>query len=195
MSGPIVRTGTTPEFWENYDRVFGGKRKAAATKAPAATKKKAATAKPAAVKKQQASGQGWKLSKEDQTAVDGQAMKKAAEFWKKAGYRVADVHLNHPYDLEVTRGKEVLFVEVKGTVGAGTALLFTDREMQFAEEHIDQMRLFVLSSIQLIGEKGSRKAQRGKITGDPLAVWDITKMSKSCSERVVRTWTVQIPES
>jgi hypothetical protein len=25
MSGPIVRTGTTPKFWENYDKVFGKK--------------------------------------------------------------------------------------------------------------------------------------------------------------------------
>jgi len=23
MSGPIVRTGTTPAFWKNYDRIFG----------------------------------------------------------------------------------------------------------------------------------------------------------------------------
>lgn len=54
MSGPIVRTGTTPEFWANWDQVFGDKskkktaakpKKAAAKKA---TKKKAAkkTAKP-----------------------------------------------------------------------------------------------------------------------------------------------------
>ncbi len=28
MSGPIVRTGTTPEFWKNWDRAFGGKKKA-----------------------------------------------------------------------------------------------------------------------------------------------------------------------
>lgn len=35
MSGPIVRTGTTPKFWENYDKVFGkGK---AATPAPKKT--------------------------------------------------------------------------------------------------------------------------------------------------------------
>jgi hypothetical protein len=27
MSGPIVRTGTTPEFWKNWDNVFGGKGK------------------------------------------------------------------------------------------------------------------------------------------------------------------------
>ena len=41
MGGPIVRTGTTPEFWSNWDRVFGGK-KAVATKSadtkPAAKK-------------------------------------------------------------------------------------------------------------------------------------------------------------
>ena len=54
MSGPIVRTGTTPKFWENWDRVFGDKaedkpkgkavkgKKAGAKKA---TKKKAPAAK------------------------------------------------------------------------------------------------------------------------------------------------------
>jgi hypothetical protein len=60
MSGPIVRTGTTPAFWNNWDAVFGGKgsstkaasKKAAAPKAAAkksATKK--ASAKKAAAKK------------------------------------------------------------------------------------------------------------------------------------------------
>jgi hypothetical protein len=31
MSGPIVRTGATPEFWKNWDNVFtkGGKAKKA----------------------------------------------------------------------------------------------------------------------------------------------------------------------
>jgi hypothetical protein len=55
MGGPIVRTGTTPEFWKNWDNVFGdkGKKKAArsagkqtkAAKKPA--KKKAAKKKAA----------------------------------------------------------------------------------------------------------------------------------------------------
>lgn len=31
MGGPIVRTGTTPEFWKNWDNVFGGKGKKKAT--------------------------------------------------------------------------------------------------------------------------------------------------------------------
>jgi hypothetical protein len=53
MSGPIVRTGTTPEFWKNWDRAFGDKKATAgtkkATKAP--EKKEAAVASKKAVKK------------------------------------------------------------------------------------------------------------------------------------------------
>lgn len=54
MSGPIVRTGTNPKFWNNWDNVFGNKKKGAAkpaekkTAAPAAAK---TSAKKAAAKK------------------------------------------------------------------------------------------------------------------------------------------------
>jgi hypothetical protein len=46
MSGPIVRTGTTPEYWKNWDSIFGGK-KGKATARPAKAAKKPAKAKPA----------------------------------------------------------------------------------------------------------------------------------------------------
>jgi hypothetical protein len=59
MSGPIVRTGTTPEFWKNYERIFGlatatekklaGGKSATKTAAPKAAKK--ATPKKATPKK------------------------------------------------------------------------------------------------------------------------------------------------
>ena len=40
MSGPIVRTGTTPEFWKNWDQAFGDKKKATGdNKAAKGTKK------------------------------------------------------------------------------------------------------------------------------------------------------------
>ena len=38
MGGPIVRTGATPEFWKNWDQIFGDKPKTAKKEA---TKKKA----------------------------------------------------------------------------------------------------------------------------------------------------------
>jgi hypothetical protein len=49
MSGPIVRTGTNPAFWANWDAVFGGKGAAKTSAAKKASVKKAA-AKPAGKK-------------------------------------------------------------------------------------------------------------------------------------------------
>lgn len=53
MGGPIVRTGTTPAFWENWDKAFGkgaGKSKKAGTGKPAAKKAAQKTAKSAKAK-------------------------------------------------------------------------------------------------------------------------------------------------
>ena len=56
MSGPIVRTGATPEFWANWDNVFGDKakkstkKKAAKSSRPAAKKAKKKSAKKKAAK-------------------------------------------------------------------------------------------------------------------------------------------------
>ena len=47
MGGPIVRTGTNPAFWANWDNVFGGKKKAGATKKSAAKAPAKKTAKAA----------------------------------------------------------------------------------------------------------------------------------------------------
>lgn len=54
MSGPIVRTGTTPEFWKNWDKVFGDKKKTASKgeeKAAAKGKKAAKKATKKAARK------------------------------------------------------------------------------------------------------------------------------------------------
>ena len=63
MSGPIVRTGATPEFSKNWDRIFGGK---SGAKKTGGTKSAARAAKGAIEK-----------------AV--QSTKKAAKKVKKAG--------------------------------------------------------------------------------------------------------------
>lgn len=47
MSGPIVRTGTTPKFWENWERAFGGKKKQSSASKSTAAKSAKATAKKA----------------------------------------------------------------------------------------------------------------------------------------------------
>jgi hypothetical protein len=42
MGGPIVRTGTTPKFWENWDRVFGDQTKKKKASKTSKSKKKTA---------------------------------------------------------------------------------------------------------------------------------------------------------
>ena len=49
MGGPIVRTGTTPKFWENWENAFGDKKKTANKKS--VTKSAKSTGKKKAGKK------------------------------------------------------------------------------------------------------------------------------------------------
>lgn len=51
MGGPIVRTGTTPKFWENWDNIFGDKKKKSGKKTTSAKSAKKKTAKKSAKKK------------------------------------------------------------------------------------------------------------------------------------------------
>jgi len=51
MSGPIVRTGPTPKFSANWDKIFAKGKKAAAKPAAAAPAKKAAKKKAGKKKK------------------------------------------------------------------------------------------------------------------------------------------------
>ena len=52
MSGPIVRTGATPEFWENWDKIFGDsdKKKSSKKSSKKSTKKAPKASKKAARK-------------------------------------------------------------------------------------------------------------------------------------------------
>lgn len=54
-SGPIVRTGATPEFWKNYDNIFGPKKKGSGGAATTPAKKKASAAKAGSKKAKSAS--------------------------------------------------------------------------------------------------------------------------------------------
>jgi hypothetical protein len=51
MSGPIVRSGASPQFSKNWESIFGKKTKSSATAERSATKKKAAKKSPKAAKK------------------------------------------------------------------------------------------------------------------------------------------------
>ncbi len=54
MSGPIVRLGTTPEFWNNWDKVFPKKSSKSKSSATAAIKKAAPAKAAKSAKKKKA---------------------------------------------------------------------------------------------------------------------------------------------
>lgn len=61
MSGPIVRTGTNPKFWKNWDNVFGDKSATAKTDGKDASgKAKAAGSAPKKAAKKAAKKAGKK---------------------------------------------------------------------------------------------------------------------------------------
>lgn len=78
MSGPIVRTGSTPSFGDNWDRIFGGTRR----KAKPAAKSKAGTAK-ATAKVEKAAGKATSTVKS--VAAKATAKVKSAAGKAKAG--------------------------------------------------------------------------------------------------------------
>lgn len=91
-------------------------------------------------------GQGFLLDPVVKRAVEGHAMELAIEFYS-GFWTVKDVHADHSYDLECTRGEETLLVEVKGTTGRGETVIVTRNEVSVARERHPHTELFIISGI------------------------------------------------
>jgi hypothetical protein len=96
--------------------------------------------------------QGFLESADARRAVERRAMDVASAHFRNEGYIVDDVSLRMPYDLQCTKGAEVLFVEVKGTTSDGSVVLLTAGEVRFASTHANQMVLAVVSDVALDAE-------------------------------------------
>ena len=76
-------------------------------------------------------------------------MAAAKEYFRGKGYELDDHSKNRPYDLLCSRGRKVLYVEVKGTQTDGSEIILTNGEVEFARRHQGQMVLFILHSIEV----------------------------------------------
>jgi hypothetical protein len=99
------------------------------------------------LEREQARGQGFILDKKLRLALEAYAMDAAKTYFKSKGFLWEDHSKNHPYDLRCSRGKEVLYVEVKGTQTKGEQIFLTNGEVKFADSQNGQMALFILHSI------------------------------------------------
>lgn len=93
--------------------------------------------------------QGFQLDSKLRKALEDYAMNKAKQYFKAKGYQWEDLSKYQSFDLKCSKGKEVLYVEVKGTQTDGSEIILTPNEVEFAKEHQKQMALFVLHSIQV----------------------------------------------
>jgi len=145
--GPIVRTGTKPDFWENWGKAFG--KATVIKKLPAKKPKEKKPKKKLPVSRRLGSGGGFSVSSRETKAIDRYAMERAMQHFKALGFEVERMPQVHPFDLKIRKGRVVRHVEVKGTRTLGEKIILTRNEVEFARENKAKMILFVLHSITL----------------------------------------------
>lgn len=110
-----------------------------------------------------ARGQGFAVSKEARRALELYSMNMVTGWYRAEDYAVEDVSAGQPYDLRCTKGKDLEYVEVKGTTTAGEDVLLTPREVEFARAHHTCMALAVVHSIKLTGSRKHPEPRGGQI--------------------------------
>jgi hypothetical protein len=105
-----------------------------------------------------------RLSAKENRAIEIHAVKLAIEYFKGQGWEsVEDVGDKKSYDIHCSKGKDFLFVEVKGTTSFGNSVVITRNELLVHREQYPNNALFVVSKIHL--EKGEDpRASGGEIS-------------------------------
>ncbi len=92
---------------------------------------------------------GLLTSAAERKAIEGRAVRVTQEHLEALGYHVEDVGAYESFDLDVRRGEERLFVEVKGTTTSGDAVVLTKNEVDLHRMHYPNNALAVVRRIEL----------------------------------------------
>jgi len=106
------------------------------------------------------SGQGFRISPELRKKIETLAIKKATKYFESLGYRVKYVGDSESYDLDCSKGKNTLRVEVKGTQTEGASIVLTPNEILSAKRHATS--LFILHSVKCLKVGNSLNPTGGK---------------------------------
>ncbi|MFB7249644.1 MrcB family domain-containing protein [Microbacterium sp. NPDC056234] len=109
------------------------------------------------------SGQGFRITKVEQRAVELRAVAVASAMLIASGWTVKDVGATESYDLDCRRGDERLWVEVKGTTSLGEAVILTKNEVALHREKYPANALVVVSEIELDRSADSPVASGGRL--------------------------------
>lgn len=121
-------------------------------------------------KRENTYGQGFGLSYEEKKVVENRAMQITYELYKKNGWILTDTSKSKPYDFLAKKGKEIRYIEVKGTTGIGKSIILTKGEVDHAKKN--SSALIIISNIKIIKSENTLVAQGGEITSH-FAPWII----------------------
>jgi hypothetical protein len=114
--------------------------------------------------RQPAGGQGFLASAAARLAVERRAMSLAQAHLEGLGWAVEDVSAYESFDLLCRRKDgDILYVEVKGSTGAGDQIQITRSEVAFAEVNTAKMALIVVADIVLRSNASTVVAEGGRV--------------------------------
>lgn len=124
--------------------------------------------------------QGFRTNPAMRRAVERYAIQQARRHYEKQGFQVDEC--GRPFDLQCRKGRQRLYVEVKGTQTSGAEVILTPNEVAFAQSN--KMELFVLHSVQ-VRSRGKRLIVTGGVER-VLAPWrprpdELQPIAFSCS--------------
>ena len=100
-------------------------------------------------KEKPSSGQGINLSYKERRVIELRAMSIAHDLYTKDGWTLVDTSNSRPYDFRANKGKEIRFIEVKGTTGDGASVILTHGEVNHVSKNPTASALVVVSKIDL----------------------------------------------
>lgn len=151
-----------PEMWSAWLR--------GASPAPSVELDAEALELPVAADARRPSGQGFSADSKTRKAIELYAMDRAREYFQTQGFTsIEDVSSKRPFDLLARDGTREVCIEVKGTQSAGSSVLLTHGEVEFARRNKGRMVLYVLHSIEVL--EGDGVPQGGVHT--VLWPWDV----------------------
>lgn len=104
---------------------------------------------------------GFQSDSRVRRAVEDRAMEEAKAHFEDEGWDIEDTHVGNPFDLRITRGDEVIRVEVKGTTGDGSEVVLTRGEVESAERA--PSALFILRHVKVTGSGEEVVATGGEV--------------------------------
>ena len=105
-------------------------------------------------------GQGWMQDPEKRKLVEDAAQDKLTHHYEAQGWTVDDTRFGNPFDACASREDEILYLEAKGTVTAGSTVIVSRNEVAWARNHPGDCVLGILSDVEF-DDDGTLDASNG----------------------------------